>query len=36
MEAIVGQVYLAVLVACLVALHISHSMGRHNGSQDIV
>lgn len=36
MEAIMGQVYLAVLVARLVALHISHSMGRHNGSQDIV
>ncbi len=36
MEAIMGQVYLAVLVARLVALHISHSMGRHNGSRDIV
>lgn len=36
MEAIMGQMYLAVLVARLVALHISQSMGRHKGSQDIV
>ncbi len=35
-QAIIGQMYLAVLVARLVALHISHSMGRDNGSRDIV
>ncbi len=29
-QAIMGQMYLAVLVARLVALHISHSRGRHN------